>query len=274
MNFNNTSPRTIQVSPRRVLLFIFGTLTFFIGSCGLYKSVYTVETGENALVKTFGDITDVTSEGLHFKIPFVQSAEKVDIRTRKAEAPASASSKDLQAVHAEVSVNYRLDANKLRDIYKNTGLDVEVKLIDPRIQETVKSVTAKYSASELVSLREQVRSEIETALKNNLKPFHVIVEAIQITNFDFSKAFTDAVEAKQTAEQTAMKAKMDLERIKIEAEQQIVTAKATAEQIRIQAEAIQKQGGREYVELERIKKWNGVYPTHMLGNNTSVILGQ
>ena len=274
MALNTNTINMPSFNPKRILLTFLGISCFFLGSCGVLKSFYTVETGENALVKTYGDITDVTAEGLHFKIPYVQTVEKVDIRTRKAEAPAQASSRDLQSVHAEVSVNYRLDSRKLREIYKNTGLDVEAKLIDPRIQEVVKSVTAKYSASELVSQREQVRSEIEGSLKTNLKAFNIIVEAIQITNFDFSKSFTDAVEAKQTAEQTAMKAKMDLERIKIEAEQQIVTAKATAEQIRIQAEAVQKQGGREYVELERIKKWNGVYPTHMLGNNTSVILGQ
>jgi uncharacterized membrane protein YqiK len=45
-----------------------------------------------------------------------------------------------------------------------------------------------------------------------------------------------------------------LKRIEVEAQQQIATSKAEAEKIKIQAEAIQKQGGKEYVQLQRISK--------------------
>jgi regulator of protease activity HflC (stomatin/prohibitin superfamily) len=147
---------------------------------------------------------------------------------------------------------------------------VESKVIDPRIQEVVKAVVARYSAEELLAKREEVKQEVELALRNQLASYNIVVEAIQITNFQFSASFDHAIEAKQTAEQNALKAKNDLERIKIEADQKIAMAKAEAETIRIQADAIRAQGGAEYVQLKAIEKWNGQLP-QVSGANTPFI---
>jgi uncharacterized membrane protein YqiK len=64
-----------------------------------------------------------------------------------------------------------------------------------------------------------------------------------------------------TAEQNALASKNKLEQTKYEAEQRVATAKGEAEAIRIQSEAIQSQGGENYVQLQAIKQWNGVLPT-------------
>lgn len=235
---------------------------------GLSSTFYTVQSGEKALVFTWGKITSVTGEGLNFKIPFMQSILKVDIRTLKAEAPAVAASKNMQSVHTTVTVNYHLDPDQLGVIYSKVGLDVENKIIAARIQEVVKAVVAKYTADELLAQRETVKSEISAMLTQQVAQYNIIVEVggVQITNFQFSEAFVQAIENKQIAEQNALKAKNDLDRIKVEAEQQIATARGNAESIRIQAEAIRAQGGKEYVNLKAIEKWNGQLPTYMGGN--------
>lgn len=225
-------------------------------------SFYTVDAGERAIVLQWGSVVKTTGDGIHFKIPYIQGTEVVDVRTRKAHAPASAASADLQRVETEVALNYHLDPNKVAAIYTKTGLDVESSLIDPRIQEVVKAVSAKYQADKLLQQREAVKSEIESMLKLSLNPYNIIVEAVQITNFKFSEQYDAAIEAKQTAEQNAQKAKNDLDRIKVEAEQKVATARAEAEAIRIQADAIRAQGGAEYVQLKAIEKWDGKLPTY------------
>ena len=63
------------------------------------------------------------------------------------------------------------------------------------------------------------------------------------------------------AEQNALAAKNKLEQVRYEGEQRLTQAKAEAEAIRIQAQAIQSQGGREYVQLQAIAKWDGKLPT-------------
>ncbi|MCB6182071.1 prohibitin family protein [Leeia sp. TBRC 13508] len=223
-------------------------------------SFYTINQGERGILLRFGQIQNIESEGLHMKVPFVDTIIPVDVRTLKAESPADAGTRDLQRVSTKVALNYHLNADALRDTYSRVGLDVEGKVIDPRIQESVKAVVARYSAEELLAKRDDVKSDIENQLRAQLRNYNIALEAVQITNFTFSHSFDAAIEAKQTAEQNALKAKNDLQRIEIEAQQKITMAKAEAETIRIQAEAIRAQGGQEYVQLKAIEKWDGVLP--------------
>lgn len=239
-----------------------GIIAGIIALVLIFGSFYTVDSGERALVLTWGSVSSVENDGLHFKLPFIQKRVLVDVRTRKAHAPAEAASSDLQRVTTEVALNYHLDPNKIAEIYTRSGMDVEGTLIDPRIQEVVKAVSAKYQADKLLQQREAVKAEIESSLKLSLSPYNIVVEAVQITNFKFSEQYDAAIEAKQTAEQNAQKAKNDLERIKVEAEQKIATAQAEAEAIRIQSQAIEKQGGAGYVQLKAIEKWDGKLPTY------------
>ena len=82
----------------------------------------------------------------------------------------------------------------------------------------------------------------------------VIITDIAIVNVDFSDSFDRSVEEKVRAEQQALTSKANLEK-----------AKYDADAVKLQAEAIKNAGGKEYVELEAIKKWNGVLPTTVGG---------
>lgn len=243
-----------EISPSIIAGIITGILfTLIISSC-----FYTVTSGTKALVFRFGEIVEVVGEGLHFKIPMVDRAVKVDIRTQTAAATAQAGTFDLQSATTTVSLNYHFNPDLLKQTYSKFGIDgISERIVDPRIQDVVKAVVAKYSAENLLKKREEVKNEIAHGLTQAMVQYNLVVESIQVTNFSFSKSFNDAIEAKQTSEQYAKKAVNDLERIKVEAEQKIVGAKAEAETIRIQADAIRAQGGKEYVELKAIEKWDG-----------------
>jgi prohibitin 2 len=244
----------------KVIAIVGGVLGSIFGLILVLMSYFTIESGEVGIVKTWGEVTSIATEGLGFKTPFAQSVEKYDIRTKRGEAPCQASSKDLQQVDTKVSVNYRVDKSNLIKIYKTIGLDIENKIIDPRIQNIVKEVSAKYSATQLITDRELVRSEIEKLAKLEMAKYDIVIEGVQITNFNFSQQFADAVEAKIQAEQNSLKAKMELTTIQIEGEKTIVQAKAQAEAQRIQIESIKQNGGDQYIELKRIEKWTGLIP--------------
>ena len=254
------SPRWGRIIPAGILALLMLPVAF--GSC------YTVASGERALVFTFSEVTAVKGEGLQFKFPYIQSKQIVDIRIRKVETPADAASKDMQTVSTAVALNYSLAPDKLRELYSDVGMDVEYRVIASRIQEVVKAITARYTAEELITQRENVRIEMAQALTSQLLEYHINVApgGVQITNFDFSPAFNKAIEDKQIAEQMAQKAQNDLVRIQVEAEQKIAQARGEAESIRIQAEAIRAQGGHEYVQLRALDKWDGTLPQYMGGN--------
>lgn len=241
----------------KVVLITIAVITLIFNILG---SFYTVQAGERALVFRFGDVVSTESEGLHFKLPFVDKVLKVDIRTKKTSADGEASTKDIQSVTTEVSLNYHFDVAKLKEIYSKTGIDVDDKIVHPRIQEIVKAVSAKFSAEQLITSRELVKSEIAIALRTDLAKYYLVVEDIQITNFRFSKEFANSIEAKQTSAQLALKAKNDLDRIKVEAEQIVATAEAEAKAITIKTQAINSAGGKNYTSLKFIEKWDGVMP--------------
>lgn len=234
----------------------------------ILNPVTIVGAGQRGVVLQFGKVVRIVDEGLSFRTPFVESVVKMDVKTQKHEAKANSASKDLQTINATVAVNYSLNPSFVGDIYKTIGKNFESTVIDPAIQESIKAATAQFTAEELVTKRATVRDNMETHIRERLGNRGIVIEAVNIVNFDFSESFDKSIEAKVVAEQDALASKNKLERIKYEAEQQIVSAKAQAETIRIQAEAINSQGGADYVALQAIQKWNGVLPVQMIPGST------
>lgn len=227
-----------------------------------------VEAGEKGVVLRMGQIDRILDPGLHWRTPFIEHVEKMDVTTQKEEAGAGAASKDLQSVSTQVALNYNLEGEFAGEVYRDFKQEYVARIIAPAIQEAVKSATAKYTAEELITRREEVKGVIFNDIKNRLAPRHIVATELLITNFDFSPQFNAAIEAKVQAEQDALAAKNQLERVKYEAEQRVEQAKAEAEAIRIQAEAVTSQGGADYVKLKAIEKWNGNVPSHMIPNAT------
>lgn len=223
-----------------------------------------VGAGERGVVLNFGAVQPtVFGEGLHFRIPFVQSVVKMDVKVHKSQVDAESVSKDLQDTHSTIAVNYHIVPDKANWVYQSIGKEYKERIIDPAVQEVVKAVTALYTAVELITQREKVRAEIKDHLKSRLIGYNILVDDFSIINFRFSQQFTQAIEAKQTAEQFALKAQRDLERIKIEAEQKVAQAKAEAEALRLQKANISPELVKlRQIEasLKAIEKWDGHMP--------------
>lgn len=250
----------LEMNPARLFIKLlkWGMLVFFL-ALFFFSTIYTIQAGERGVLLTFGKPDQVPKgEGLHFKMPFMQTITVLEVRTVKYEADASSASSDLQTVHTKIAVNYHLIPESVVTVFTNTGLDYSERLINPAVQETVKASTAKFTAEELITKREVIREEIETLLKEKLRDRGLIIEAVSITNFDFSESFNKAIEEKVVAEQLKLKSERDLERIRIEADQKIAMARAEAESIRIQSEALKQN--KDILQLRALEKWDGKLP--------------
>jgi len=230
----------------------------------MFKPWVLVGAGQRGVVQNFGAVQDnVLSEGIHFKIPVVQTVILMDVKIQKVTTDAASSSSDLQDVDMSVALNYHVIPDKANLVYQTIGVEFKERIIDPAIQEVMKAVSARYTAEELITKRPAVSSEMRESLTTRLIESNIAVDAFSIINFSFSQTFTDAIEAKQTAEQNALKAKRDLDRIKVEAEQTIAAATAEAEALRLQKMNITP----DLIELRKIEanlnakeKWNGILP--------------
>ena len=245
---------------------VIGGAVLFIGGI-LFSSFTIISAGHTGVQVTFGEVNMAPlTEGVHFVNP-VSQVRDVDVRLQKTQLTgAQAGTKDLQQVHTDIVVQYRLNAQKVPHIYKEFGLNVDEKVLGPAINEAFKSITAHYTSEELVTKRQQVSDEIQDMLKAKVAPFDIDVSGISLVNFGFSAEYQKAIEQKVISVQQTAKAEQDLRRIEVEAKSRIAQAEGEAKAIAIQAQAIQSNGGQNYVQLQWIEKWDGKLPSTMLGD--------
>lgn len=252
-----------------VVVKIFGVLILAFFLFSIFKPFEIISPGHRGVVIQLGAVKQAPmNEGFNWKIPLIQNVEEVNVQTQKTEATAAAASKDMQNIVTKIAVNFNPSPASISKLYQTVGLDYGSKIIDPAVHEVVKAVTARYTAEELITKRQIVATEIQQLLSTRLAKSDIIVTAISIVDFQFSKEFNNAIEAKQTAEQLALKAKWDLNRIKVEAEQKVAAAQAEADALRAQKEQVTPeliQLRQIEVQKAAVEKWNGVLPTTSAG---------
>ena len=255
---DQTNEKMIETKIKKITTYmVIGLLAFMI----IFGSFGTIGAGERGILLQFGAVQDkIFQEGLYFKIPFVHKVVKIDVKIQKDEVAASASSKDLQIVTSKIALNYHIAPASVNKIWQEIGKDYNTRIIAPTIQDGVKAVTAKFTAEELITKREEVKEQIKANLAERLLTHSIIVDEFNIIDFYFSPAFNAAIEAKVTAEQLKLKADRDLERIVIEKQQIITAAEGKAQAIRIEAQAL--TANPKVVELRWIEKWDGKVPQY------------
>jgi regulator of protease activity HflC (stomatin/prohibitin superfamily) len=242
---------------------------------GVIRSGITlIPAGYRGVLLQFGAVQGVLGEGVHLIMPQINSVVLMEVRTQKEEAQSAAASKDLQTVTTTVAINYHVDETGVGDLYKRVGADYRGRIIDPITQESLKAVTARYTAEELIRLRDKVKNEVQQEMTERLRAYNIIVEpsGVSITNFAFSDEFNKAIEQKQVAQQTAEKQKYILQQAKLEAETAVTKAKGVAESARISAQALQTQGGSRVLAREWIDKWDGRLPAVSGGGSGGMII--
>lgn len=266
------SYQDIRTKRRQFLKYI------IIGMVGLFtimllmsSALYTVPAGYVGIVTRWGAVQRIVQPGLGVKIPLAEAVHRMSAQTQKDEIEASSASSNLQTVSAIIAVNYRLDSQHASAVYQSIGTDYQDKVVAPAIQNAFKSATAKYTAENLIKMREQVRIDAETELQKQLEPYHIIVENFNIINFDFSPEYNASIEAKQVMEQNVQTAKLELEKSKIEAEQRVVEAQAQAD-----AQKALKDTGAltdAYLQYLFLTRWNGILPDVIGGANPVFDIG-
>ena len=250
---------------KNIKLIVLGVIAFIIMFLGLL-SVTTIRSGEVGIRVRFGKVVDKsTSEGINFKIPVIERIERMNVKVQKAEVTTESSSKDLQEVNMSVAVNYRIEAEKAVDLYKNVGKGYVDVVLAPAIQESIKAVTSKYTAEELITNRSEVSEKCMEELSKKVSKYGLLVSDFNITNFGFRPEFDKAIEEKQIAEQKVLTAKQELEREKIEAEKKIVAAEAEKKANELK----QKTLTDNIIKEKFIEKWDGKLPS-VTGSGTIV----
>lgn len=235
-------------------------------------SVTVVPAGNIGVVTRWGAAHRVIYPGINLRMPLADQVVTMSIRTQKDQVEATAMSKNLQVVSSSIAVNYHLDGAQAMKVFQDIGTQYTDIIVAPAVQNTFKAVTARFTAEELITARDEVRVQAEEELSKQLAPYNIVVENFNIINFDFSPEFQSAIEAKQVAQQAVETAGQRLFQAEID-------AKATVAQAQGQADAqkaLKNTGAltQEYLNYLFLTKWNGILPSVMGGASPMIDVSQ
>jgi len=240
---------------------------------GTFKSIRIVQPGYVGVSVFLGTARDSElTEGIHFVAPFLTQVHSIDTRIQKAEVTGNeAASRDLQTVTSSIIINYHLERTQVVDLFRNIGIRYESIVIMPGTAEVFKAVTARFTAEELITQRQEVSQQMREILETRLADYGIIVTQVNVVSFNFSREFDAAIEQKVVAEQAFLRAENELLRVEVEAKQAIAKAEGEAGAIlaKAEAEAESMRMRLEYAKpqlalWEAINRWNGDVPQTLL----------
>lgn len=231
----------------------------FIAFIAIMSSFSIIETGERGVVLRLGEYKYTMNEGLNFKAPFIDSVYKMQIRDRSYNSDVEVSSKDMQTIKISSSLVYSLDSQKVGDIYRRYGNNIESTIIKPTVAEVINATIAQYPIEEFVSKRDEISKRIMGTIQTRLSDIGIDIKSFLITNHDFSDDYNKAIEQKKIAEQAAITAEYNKQKAQLDSE----------------ANKYRNEGLSKYVLMEKfLDKWDGHMPKVLTGSdgNMSMIL--
>lgn len=258
--------KTTQSFKYNLALYIVGGIVLAIAAL-ILRPFALVGAGERGIMMRFGKVQNtILDEGIHPILPVVTSVKTLSVRVQKTDLQADAASKDLQKVTTDLAVNWNIDPAKANQVFQQIGDEEQIvtSILSPAISEVLKAATAKKTAEEIITQRNELKNEIDNSLKKRLEPYGVIVRDVSLINFGFSPEFSKAIEAKQIAEQEAKQAEFTVKKATQDAQAEINRAKGQAEAQRLQRLTLTP----ELLQQQAIQKWDGKFPTVMGGNSS------
>lgn len=238
----------------------------FVALLLLIWSIDIVQTGRTQVVTRFGRVVRTNGDGIALHIPIIEQTKSIDTTIRRESADADAATSNLQEVTTSVAVNYRITRENAVKQYQNfTKKDFVSIVVAPKIQDSVKVVTPKYTAEELVLKRSEVAADIKAQLSKSLSDYGIDIVDVSIANFAFSKAYQDAISQKSVLEQQIASAKLNTEKVRIEGENNVLAAQKASEVRAIEAQqsAVNLEFYKLQVQDRAVAKWNGVSPLYV-----------
>ena len=250
---------------------IIASLLLFVG---VPFSIYTVDTGEVAVVKFLGQANNVRYAGTYFDFWITKTYQKYDSKTQTISIKTATYSSDAQTMDIQMTVQYKILSDKAIKIAEQYGsLDVLQDRIESVAIEKAKATLSAHKAMDIIANRAAMSPLVEDSIKKAIdEKFYVDIQTVVMTNIDFSEAFENAVEEKMIAEQNQLKANYENEtkiaKAKADAEAKIVAAEAEAKS----NDLLEKSLTDKILRQMYIEKWDGKLPNTVAGDTGSSLM--
>jgi prohibitin 1 len=246
----------------------FALLGFIIALLIALLQCFTViPAGHTGVIDFLGYVSDNTLKpGVNLVNP-MSNVEKMSIKTQEIKETMNVPSEEGLGVELEISLLFKLNAEKANEIYKTVGPNYVEIILVPQFRSVVRGVTARYEAKALYTAsREKLAGEIVNELEKLVGPRGITIEQAPLRQITLPSRLTQSIEEKLQAEQESQRMAFVLQRETQEADRKRIEAKGIADFQEIVSKGISEQ----------LLKWKGIEATEKLANSTNtkvVIIG-
>jgi len=233
-------------------------ILFAVLVLGAMTCFYTVDDKQQAVVTTFGRVTDVTDAGVHFMLPFgIQQVRKVDVNVYQ----------KIELGYSSDGANYNVNENESAMItgdYNIVNVDffVEYKISDPvqylyssnnpelilrnLIQSQVRNVVGSSTVDAvLTDGKENIQMQVKDLVSSILEEYQIGLTLVDVKIQDAEPPTQDVVEAFKAVETAKQQAETVINDAKAYQNAQLPLA---------QAQADKKIQNAEYLRQKRINE--------------------
>ena len=225
-------------------------------------SFYTVDDKQQAVVTTFGKVTDITDAGVHFKLPFgIQQVKKVEVNVyQKIELGYSTDPNGQYAVNTRESTMITGDYNIV-----NVDFFVEYKISDPvqylfssndpemilrnLIQSQVRNVVGSSTVDAvLTDGKENIQMQVKDLVTKILEEYDIGLSLVDVNIQDSEPPTQEVVEAFKAVETAKQQAETVVNDAKAYQNAQLPKAEAEANKLIQNAEYLRQKRINEATE--------------------------
>ncbi len=254
------SAPTPKSKPKNLCKKILIVVAVLLLAATLLTCFYTVDDKQQAVVTTFGKVTDVTEAGVHFKLPLgIQQVHKVDVNVYQKielgyesadnadgytvnERETTMITGDYNIVNVEFFIEYKI-ANPERYLFASNRPELILKNL---IQSQVRNVVGSSSVdSILTDGKENVQMQVKELVTKILEEYDIGLSLVDVKIQDSEPPTAEVVEAFKAVETAKQKAETVVNDAKAYQNAKLPQAQAQADQ------AIQNA---EYLKQKRINE--------------------
>ena len=260
-----------DVNPKKVRKIILLAAIALVVLIGVITSVYTVDDKQQAVVTTFGKVTDITDAGLHFKLPFgIQKVRTVDVNvyqkielgyvTQQNGSSVTKTSEstmitgDYNIVNVDFFVEYKI-TDPVAYLYSSTNPEMILRNL---IQSQVRNVVGSSSVdSVLTDGKENIQMQVKELVAQILEQYDIGLTLIEVRIQDAEPPTQQVVEAFKAVETAKQQAEAVVNEAKAYENAQIPNAEAQVDQLLQNAEYLKQKRINEAEEI--VAKFNAMY---------------
>ena len=236
---------------------------------------YTVDDKQQAVVTTFGKVTDVTGAGVHFKLPFgIQRVQKVDVNVYQKielgytsegdsyvvnEDESTMITGDYNIVNVDFFVEYRI-SNPERYLYASNNAELILRNL---IQSQIRNVVGSSSVdSVLTDGKESIQMQVKDLVTEILMEYDIGLTLVDVRIQDAEPPTQDVIEAFKAVETAKQTAEAVVNQAKAYENAQIPAAQAEADKLIQNAEYLKQKRINE--AREQVAMFNAMYEEYAL----------